>query len=64
MSVLQDIASGITSIVAPDLQNVEAQAAQASQQLQMAFEVIIAEGAIIAALMLIQVWLLVRTKKS
>lgn len=62
MSVLQDIASGITAVVAPDLQNVEAQAQQASQQLQLAFEVIIAEGAIIAALMLLQIWVLTRKK--
>lgn len=58
MSFLQDVASGITSIVAPDLQNAEAQAQQAAQQLQLAFEVIIAEGVIIAGLMIVQIIIL------
>ena len=60
MSVLQDIAGGITAVIAPDLQNVETQAAAASQQLQLAFEVIIAEGAVIAALLILQLYLIYR----
>lgn len=62
MSVLQDVAGGITSLIAPDLQNVENQATAASQQLQLAFEVIIAEGVIIAGLLIVQIMVLYKKR--
>lgn len=64
MSILQDLAGGITAVIAPDLQNVETQAAAASQQLQLAFEAIIAEGAIIVALMVLQLYLIYRLESK
>lgn len=60
MNFLQSFASGLTGLIAPDLQSAEQQAQLAAQQLQLAFEVIIAEGAIIAGLLLLQVYLMTR----
>jgi hypothetical protein len=56
--------SGITSLIAPNFADVKAQASAASDQLTLAFEVLIAEGAIACALLTVLVLLQLKKKAA
>jgi hypothetical protein len=58
--MISDLVTGLANVIAPGLSDVQTEAAAAQQQLTLAFQVLIAEGAVACILLLAIVFVLTR----